>query len=222
MFNSMVVLSSLVSSFALAAVEPPRGVPAKPDVSQCDNCDVFPQSLLAVEGKDLLDLASLPAERRLDFLVGEWELIMPADIPEQGVHYTVDQPVGYEIIDWFVEGRVLHAYQEWPFTSKGGFPFRARSDFRYVADEDRWQMTWLTSGASAIYSGGLEPGGVIAFYEHLITGTRRKVRFKEGMRYVFRNITQSRFIAESYFSGDGGKTFDILKWRVLYRRRTPE
>ena len=39
------------------------------------------------------------------------------------------------------------------------------------------------------------------------------------MRYVFRNITAESFIAEEYRSADGGETFDILKWRLLYRRR---
>ena len=40
------------------------------------------------------------------------------------------------------------------------------------------------------------------------------------MRYVFRNITRDQFLAESDFSADGERTFDILKWRLLYRRRT--
>lgn len=39
------------------------------------------------------------------------------------------------------------------------------------------------------------------------------------MRYVFRNITRDGFLAESYFSSDGGKTFDVLDWRPSYRRR---
>jgi hypothetical protein len=200
---------------------PQSGVPESPDVSECDNCDAFPETLLAVEAKDLIDLEALPPERRLDFLIGEWDLIFPADIPDQGIHYTVDEPIGGEVIDWFVEGRILQAFQEWhPFTSQGKPPFRARTDFRYVASEDRWQMTWLTPGSSGIYTGGLEKDGVIAFYEHEITGNRREVKFRDGMRYVFRNITRDHFLAESYFSADDGKTFDILKWRLLYRRRT--
>lgn len=135
------------------------GVPAKPEVSQCDNCDDFPAALLEVDDSELLDLASLPPERRLDFLVGEWEL------------------------------------------------------------DDRWQMTWLTVSVAAVFTGGLETRGVIAFYESQFTGDRRKLRLEEGMRYVLRNITRDTFIAEEYRSADGGETFDILKWRLLYRRR---
>ena len=186
------------------------GVPAKPDISHCDNCKDFPKEFLEVDKKELLDLASLPPERRLDFLIGEWELIFPLDDPDEGIHYTVDQPVGFEIIDWFVKDKILHAFQEWPFTSKGKAPFRARTDFRYIASEDRWQMTWLTSGSSGVYTGGLEEGGVIAFYEHEFTGDRRELEFKEGMRYVWRNITRDTFIAEEWRSSDGGKTFECL------------
>jgi len=206
----------------VAAAEPAQdgGVPASPDVSECDNCDDFPDELLEVDPLELLDLASLPEARRLDFLIGEWELIFPADIPEDGVYYTVDQPVGFEIFEWFVREKVIHAFQEWPFTSGGAFPFRARTDFRYIEAEDRWQMTWLTTSSSGVYTGGLEEGGVIAFYEHEFTGGRRRLDFQQGMRYVFRNITQDHFVAESYFSGDDGKTFEILKWRLYYRRRT--
>jgi hypothetical protein len=204
-----------VASPALAQ----SGVPEDPDVSQCDNCDVFPAEWLLVDAAELLDLAALPPKRRLDFLIGEWELLFPADLPEQDLHFTTDDPVGFEIIDWFVKDRVIEAFQEWPFTGKGKIPFRAKTDFRYVEDEDRWQMTWLTTGSSGVYTGGLEEGGVIAFYEHEFTGGRRELQFREGMRYVFRNITQDRFLAEEWNSADGGKTFDVLKWRLLYRKR---
>jgi hypothetical protein len=214
---------SLDTAFAAIRSDQPSrarpGVPEHPDVSQCDNCNVFPKEFLEVDDSALLDLASLPPERRLDFLVGEWELIFPADLPEQGVHYTADQPIGFEIIDWFVEDRILEAFQEWPFTNKGGPPFRAKTDFRYVAEEDRWQMVWLTVGASGVFTGGLGDGGVFAFYEHEFTGGRRNLELKPGMRYVFRNITTDTFIAEEYRSSDGGETFDILKWQLLYRRR---
>ena len=194
-------------------------VPDDPDVSQCDNCDVFPAEFLEVDTSNLIDLDSLPPQRRLDFLIGEWELIFPAKIPEQGIHYTIDQPVGFEVIDWFNKDRVLSAFQEWPFTNQGKMPFRAKTDFRYIKDEDRWQMTWLTNATTGIYSGGLETNGVFSFYEHEITGSRRLVRFEEGARYLFRNITPNQFLAEWYESADGGKTFNILKWRLLYRRR---
>jgi hypothetical protein len=211
---------ALIAVLLFAAPALPSGVPEKPDVSQCDNCDDFPKELLEITDSELLDLASLPPARRLDFLIGEWELIVPADSPEEGIRYTVDQPVGYEIIDWFVKDKILQAFQEWPFTNKGKPPFRARTDFRYIADEERWQMTWLTVGASGVFTGGLEDGGVIAFYEHQFTGDSRELALKEGMRYVLRNITQNTFVAEEYRSADGGETFDVLKWRLLYRRRT--
>lgn len=96
----------------------------------------------------------------------------------------------YKIFDWFVEDKILLAYQERPFASKGKAPFCAKTDFRYIADEDRGQMTWLTVGASGVITGGLEEEGVIASYEHPITGDHRKLDFKEGMRYVLRNITR--------------------------------
>ncbi len=213
----------LVGEASSAPGEPPpgrRGVPATPDVSQCDNCDDFPREFLEVDPAELLDLASLPPERRLDFLIGEWELIFPAVIPEQDVLYTVDQPVGFEIVEWFVPNRVLQAFQEWPFTSKGRPPFRAKTDLRYDKDARRWQMLWMTGSSSSLFVGGLEDGA-IALYEHEFAGEGRRVELVPAMRYVFSNITRNTFIAEEYQSSDGGRTHDILKWQLLYRRRVP-
>ncbi len=192
---------------------------ADPDLSECDNCAFFPDEFLRVDPADLLDLASLLPERRLDFLIGEWELLFPFEDPDQGIHYTADMPIGFEIFDWFVPNKILQAYQEWPFTSGGGMPFRAKSDFRYMEDDGRWQMTWLTSGSTAIYTGGLEPGGAIALYEYHWSGDADNQQLTRGMLYVFRNITRDSFLAEMYMSTDGGETYDQIDWRVRYRRR---
>ena len=211
--------ASLLLFLALPIAQ--ASIPENPDLSQCDNCDVFPDEFLAVNEADLIDLESLRPERQLDFLIGEWELIFPYVNEEQNQHYTVDQPVGFEIIDWFVKDKILQAFQEWPFTGKGKKPFRAKSDFRYIEKEDRWQMTWLTNSSTAIYSGGLESESVIALYEYHFTGGRRSLVTDGGhaVRYLFRNITKDRFLVEWYESDDGGKTFNILKWRLLYRKR---
>lgn len=197
----------------------PHHAPGVLDLSQCDNCGDFPAEWLHVEESSLLDLASLPPERRLDFLVGEWEILFPYRNEEEGVRYTREQPVGYELIDWFVEGTVLEAFQEWPFTGGGAIPFRAKSDFRYREEEGRWEMIWLAGRATGLFIGGLEADGSFALYEHEFTGDRRRLGTRLGMRYVFRNISRDRFLVEEYRSSDGGATFPILKWRALYRRR---
>lgn len=195
-------------------------IPENPDLSQCDNCKNFPDDWLEVDESDLLDLESMRPERRLDFLIGEWEILFPYEDQENGLRYTTEDPVGFDIFTWRDGGKtVIDGFQEWPFTSGGKYPFRSRTDFRYVKDEGRWQMIWLPNVSTGIYTGGLEEDGVIALYEHEPTGGRKDLSLRLNMRYVFRNITNDTFIAEEWNSADGGATYPILKWRVLYRRR---
>lgn len=195
-------------------------LPEAPDLSQCDNCKDFPVEWLEVDKAERLDLDALPAERRLDFLVGEWELLFPYKSPDGEIQYTTDVPVGFEVFQWR-DGRqkILEGFQEWPFTSGGKYPFRARSEFRYIEDEQRWQLTWLTNSTAALFTGGLEEDGIFALYEFTPTGDRRSLALRPGMRYVLRNITKDRFIAEEWNRVEGAEEFEVLKWRVLYRRR---
>lgn len=220
--NIVTAISLILVGLLLApASENLAQVPDHPDLSQCDNCDDFPDAWLHVDPEELLDLAALPPERRLDFLIGEWELLFPYEDEEKGFHFSREQPIGYDIFRWFVPDGVIEGFQEWPFTSKGHWPFRARTDFRYVKPEDRWQMTWITGTSAGFYTGGLEDSGVFALYEHEPVGDRHKLSLSPGMRYVFRNITGNRFLAEEWNSADGGKTYTTLNWRLLYRRRLP-
>lgn len=213
-FNRFIIASSLMSITASAQL------PEEADLSQCDNCKDFPAEWLEVEQAKLLDLDALPAERRLDFLVGEWELLFPYKSADGKIHYTTDMPVGFEVFGWRdPQQKILDGFQEWPFTSGGKFPFRARSEFRYIEDEQRWQLTWLTNSTAALFTGGLEEGGIFALYEFTPTGNRTSLSLRPGMRYVLRNITRNHFIAEEWNRKEGAEDFDILKWRVLYRRR---
>jgi hypothetical protein len=215
---------ALTSSVASEAVvfSTPLQVPFKPDVSQCDNCKDFPEEWLEVRDEDRIDLQSLPPQRRLDFLIGEWEVLFPYKSPDGTTEYDRWMPVGFDVFSWRDPSqKIIDGIQEWPFTSGGRFPFRAHTDFRYFEDQDRWQMTWLTNSSAQFYTGGLEKDGVIALYQHKPVGDRKDIKMEKGMRYVLRNITSRTFLTEEWNSSDGGETYNIIKWRALYRRRTP-
>jgi hypothetical protein len=192
-------------------------LPTDPDISNCDNCDVFPNEWLSADPDQLIDLDGLPPERRLDFLVGEWALFFPVGKLGDEDYHSADEPIAHESFEWYVPDKVIQADQIWGSKEDPGF--RARTDFRYVAEQDRWQMTWLAPTASGFFTGGYDGHGVISFVEYLPTGDRSKLSLTPGMRYVFRNISKDQFVAEEWRQKkDGIGPFTILRWRVLYRR----
>jgi hypothetical protein len=194
------------------AVEAQEGYNDQPGINyeQCENCLTFPDEFMQVEPGALLDLAAMPAERRLDFLVGEWQLYYPAD-----------EPAAFEAFRWWLPGRVLEATQDWSLdpAHHDKIPWRARSYFRYYKDPGRWQLQWISSNTSSLFSGGLENGNVMAFYENEFFGGPGHLQLRYPAKYVFRNITKDSFVVEWYDSADEGKTYAHLTWRLYYRRR---
>jgi hypothetical protein len=198
------------TAILLCAVAAADGPPLLVDETDCENCPVFPERFMEVNPAELLDLAALPPERRLDFLVGEWQLYYPAD-----------EPAAFESFSWWVPGVVLEGLQDWALDPmhRDKIPWRARSFFRYVDDPGRWQFQWVSSTTSSVFSGSLEEGSVLAFYENEFAGGPKHLAFRYPARYVFRNITKDSFLVEWYDSTDGGETYTKLAWRLYYKRR---
>ena len=73
------------------------------------------------------------------------------------------------MIEWFVDGKILHSFQELPFENRGGNLWRANAYFKYFEGNQHWQMFWIPSVEPAIFVGGLEGGNEMAFYKYLIT-----------------------------------------------------
>ena len=196
-------------------------LPSNPDVSNCDNCDTFPEEWLQAEPGQLLDFKSIAPERRLDFLIGEWALYFPDGEPGDENYYSPEEPVGYETFEWYMPNKVIQADQYWGDKDNPGF--RARSDFRFVGEENRWQMTWLAPTMHALFTGGYEGHGIFSFIEYEPIGDRQKLKLVSGMRYVFRSITKDQFVAEEWRQEkDGVGPFTSLRWRLLYRRVDPK
>lgn len=208
------ILVFLIASSICNAQTP---LPTNPDISKCDNCDVFPSEWLTANPEELIDFEKLLPERRLDFLIGDWELYFPEGTPGDDKYTASDKPIGFESYEWYIPNNVIQADQY--FGDKENPGFRARSDFRYVVSEDRWQMTWLAPVAHSIFTGGYDGHGVFSFIEHKAKGNRRKISFSPGMRYVFRNITEDQFVIEEWRQKeDGVGSFTFLIWRAMYRR----
>lgn len=209
----MLIIAAFASSVCVAQTP----LPSNPDISNCDNCDEFPSEWLAADPEEFMDVESLVPERRLDFLIGTWALFFPDGAPGDENYFTKDKPVGFETFEWYVPNRVIQSDQYWGQKENPGF--RARSDFRYIVDEGRWQMTWLAPTTHAIFTGGYAGHGVISFIEYAAKGDRQKLTLVPGMRYVFHNITRDQFVAEEWRQNeDGTGPFTILRWRLLYRR----
>jgi hypothetical protein len=203
--------------FASSICDAQTPLPSNPDISNCDNCDTFPSEWLTANPEELIDFEKLSPERRLDFLIGDWELYFPNGAPGDENYTTADEPIGFETYEWYIPDEVIQADQYWGNKENPGF--RARSDFRYIEDQERWQMTWLAPTAHSIFTGGYDGHGIFSFIEYVAKGDRRKVSFAPGMRYVFRNITEDQFVIEEWRQKeDGVGPFTSLRWRAMYRR----
>lgn len=190
------------------------------DVSQCDNCDAFPSEWLLVEDKQLIDHSALPPARRLDFLIGEWELFFPKGAPGDEDYSPQDKPIAHERFTWFGDKAAIHGDQYWGDKEAPGF--QARSDFRYVAKQERWQWTWLTTSTAAMMNGGYAADGTMAFREFNFDGDRHDLTLAPSnnhIQYVFRNVTGDQFIQEEWRQSEAGVgPYNKLMWQVLYQR----
>ena len=180
------------------------------DYSKCDNCLTFPEEFMQVDENERIDFTEIEAERQMDFLIGEWQL-----------YYPEDKSPAFEIFKWFHEGIIVEGYQDWALDSNhlDKIPWRAKSFFRYVKEEERWQFQWITTNSYSIFSGKLEPNNTFVFYENEFHGDPLKLKFTYPAKYVFKNITKNSFVVEWYDSEDNGKTYPFLAWRLYYKRR---
>lgn len=209
---SLAITAILLAAAFSDSTAAQEGYNNQPDVNyeNCENCLTFPKEFMKVSPEELLDLAALPPERRLDFLIGEWQM-----------YYPEDKTTGFEIINWWLPDVVIEAAQDWSLdpVHNDKIPWRARSFFRYIEDPGRWQFQWISSNTSSLFSGGLEKGNVMVFYENAFSGGPAHLEFSYPSKYVFRNITQNSFVVEWYDSTDGGKSYTDLSWRLYYKRR---
>ena len=170
--------------------------------SKCENCLIFPDKFMLVEKTSLIDFSLISPEKQLDFLIGNWQLYYPGD--------TI---AARESFKWFSKGKVMEANQEW---ISG---WKAKSFFRYVSNQNRWQFQWITPDTSSLFSGGLSSDNMFVFYENEFEGGPNKLYFQYPAKYVFKNITKNSFMVEWYESNNNGDTYPILKWRLFYKRK---
>ena len=178
------------------------------DESSCDNCQLLFGEAVEVPDSDGIDFDTIAPERRLDFLVGTWVLYYPKERR------------GTEVFTWHYENETLHALQDWRVFDVDDSDFFAHSYYRYVADEDRYQLIWVATRTYAVFSGGWEDSNTLALYEFGWSGNSRDLKLeKKPVRYVFTNISRDQFLIEWQEDHDGDGVYEKLMWRVLMKRQ---
>ncbi len=195
-------------------------MPADTDYTSCQNCSSFPEEWLGVARADLLEFDSVEPERRLDFLLGDWVIYFPSGKPGEAGYISPEEIVAHETFEQFGDKGVIEAFQYYGAQENPGFI--ARSDFRFIGDENRCLWTWMTSTSHAVMTGGATSLGVMQFKEYNTVGSRSDINLEPASTrsiYFFRNITRDQFIQEEWrqqSAGDG--PYNQLIWRALYRR----
>ena len=212
-----IFLASIGIGIAACQAQPTAG---DYDISECDNCDAFPVEWLSVDEETAIDFDALPPARQLDFLIGEWELLFPTGKPGDDDYIAPDKPIARENFTWFADKTAIHADQYWGDKDAPGF--QARSEYRYVVDQERWQWTWMTSSSYAIMTGGNRDDGTLTFRQFKLSGDQNDLTAspdKNHVQYVFRNVTADQFFQEEWRQDETGTgPYNKLMWRVLFRR----
>ena len=213
----LILFANLVVSITACQAQPTH---ENADVSQCDNCEFFPLEWLQIDDEKAIEFDTLPPDQHLDFLVGDWNLYFPNGKPGDDDYQSPDEPIAHERFEWFGKKVSIHGDQYWGDKDAPGF--QARSELRYVAENDRWQWTWMTIGSYALMSGGIAPDGSIVFRQFVLEGDQNNLTIspdKDHIQYVFRNVTADQFIQEEWRQAESGiGPYNRLMWRVLYRR----
>jgi hypothetical protein len=140
----------------------------------------------------------LPAERQLDFWLGEWDVTW-----DEGGR-------GSNRVERILDGKVILEN----FDGGPSLPFRGMSVSVYNTRLEEWQQTWVDSeGNYWHFKGGFRDGQMVLATEDVIDG--RPV----SLRMVFSDIRSDELEWSWERSSDGGITWEV-RWHLRYRRKT--
>jgi tetratricopeptide (TPR) repeat protein len=138
-------------------------------------------------------LAKLPAERRFDFWIGEWDMSVNGElISHQSVKSQLD---GASIVQTGPNSMTLAVFD--PTTSK-------------------WKMTWTsTAGHHDVLIGGMNDQGQMVMHQN-------ELRDRPGVigKWILRDIYKNHFFADWVTSTDDGKTW--VNEAAMEYKRTPK
>lgn len=152
-----------------------------------------------VEGEDAaamkkrgnaIALANLPAERRFDFWVGEWDVYL-------GDEKVTEWKVGKEL-----DGKVIRQVGPYSMTV-----------VNYEPTTKKWLMTWMsTEGHHDVLTGGLE-GDALVMHQKVV----REAPGSIG-RWVITDISKNYFATDWQLSADKGKTWNSESQMTFWRK----
>ena len=137
-------------------------------------------------------LASMAADQRFDFWVGEWDVYM-------GEQKVTEWKVAKEL-----EGKVIR--QTGP---------NSMTVVNYNPTTKKWHMTWMsTEGHHDVLTGGLE-GNAMVMHQKVV----REAPGSIG-RWVIKDIRKNAFTTDWQLSSDNGKTWSSESQMTCWRRGT--
>ena len=139
-----------------------------------------------------ISLAKLPAERRFDFWIGEWDMFVNGElISHQSVKSQLD---GASIVQTGPRSMTLIVFD--PTTSQ-------------------WKMTWTsTAGHHDILIGGMNDKGQMVMHQKVLRDRPGTVG-----KWILRDMQKNHFFADWMTSDDGGKTW-VNEAAMEYKRAT--
>ncbi len=128
-----------------------------------------------------ISLAKLPAERRFDFWIGEWEMYMNGEfMSRQSVKSTLD---GASILQSGPQSMTLAVFDP---------------------TSGQWNMTWTsTAGHHDILVGNMDDKGQMVMNQKVL-----RDRPGDIGKWILRDIYKNHFMADWMTSKDGGKTWN--------------
>ncbi len=162
-------------------------------VAQSDSSGGAPQ--------ETLDLAALSPERRFDFLVGTWDILVD------------DKIVGVATFTKIIEGTALEQEEVY---FQNGTSSKALISYAY-REQKKWIQSWIDIwGFHLVSKGGLEGNAMV-----LYTTTRYfedAVEAQVLARQIFSDVTEAGFQYAWEISQDEGKTWTFNNGSYYARR----
>ncbi len=146
---------------------------------------------------------SEPAQKQLEFWVGEWELTWPGNSPGETAH-------GTNSVQRILEGCIVQEN----FSGADAAHLRGQSVSIFDVSAGKWKQTWVDNeGGYLDFVGEFKDGQMILARE-----ATRPDGTKSRQRMVFKNITHEEFDWSWEASKDGGKSWTVV-WPIHYKRK---
>lgn len=137
-----------------------------------------------------LSLAGMPAEKRFDFWIGEWDV------------YLGDEKVTEWSVKKELEGKVIR--QTGPYSM---------TVVNFEPNSKKWHMTWMsTEGHHDVLTGGLE-GEALVMHQKVV----REAPGSIG-RWILSDVHKNYFSADWQLSADKGKTWSSESQMTFWRK----